>query len=345
MRVGDEPTVTVIMPIRNERAWIQRSLGAVLAQQYPMTSVEILIADGMSDDGTRQELEKVAGGLPNVRVIENSGSIVASGFNSCLRQAAGDIIVRIDGHTVVAPDYIRSCVEELARTGAANVGGRMTVVGSGVFGRATALAMNSWLGSGGAAYRNSKGEGWTKDVYLGAWRRSVLTQVGSMDEEMIRNQDDELNYRIRENGGRIYLSSRIRSVYAARETPTRLWIQYYKYGYWKVRVMQKHPRQMQVRQFAPPLFVLVVAALAARCLLSDVCRVTLALLFGLYALINLGASAWISIRSAFAGFPLLACAFGIMHVSYGIGFVHGMAAFCDRWRHPKVHNSPVGLGV
>jgi len=193
------PYVTVIMPIHNEASFIKRSLGAVLTQEYPLDQLEVLIADGMSTDETR------------------------------------DIINQL-----------------------LYVGGRMVAVSEGWFESVVALATNSPFAVGGARFHFSEREDWVDTVYLGAWPREVFERFGLFDEEQVRNQDDEFNYRLLPRGGKILLSSRIKSSYYNRIIPRTLWRQYYQYGYWKVRVMQKAPRQMRLRHFVPPLFMAVL---------------------------------------------------------------------------------------
>ena len=200
------PLVTVVMAVRNEGAFLEESLGSVLAQDYPADRLEIILADGMSEDGTRAAAEGLRVRHPGLTVIDNPGRVVATGLNAAIRRARGDVIVRVDGHTVIAPDYVRQCVDALERTGADNVGGRMNAVGAGPFGEAVALATSSPFGVGGARFHYSTEEEWVDTVYLGAWRRDVFERIGFFDEELVRDQDDEFNYRLRATGGRVLLT-------------------------------------------------------------------------------------------------------------------------------------------
>lgn len=230
------PSVSVIMPVYNEAAFIERSLGAVLAQDYPHDRMEILIADGMSTDATRDVVAGLMGRNPNVslKVLDNPSRLMASGMNVALACAKGELTIRVDGHTVIAPDYVRECVAQLQRTGADNVGGRMEAVSESSFGQSIALATSSPFGVGGARFHYSAQEEWVDTVYMGAWPREVFERVGLFDEEQVRNQDDEFNYRLLSHGGKILLSPRIKSKYYNRSTPGSLWQQYFEYGYWKV---------------------------------------------------------------------------------------------------------------
>src|SRR5262245_8413034 len=328
---SDFPRVTVIMPVRQEAGFIERSLGAVLAQDYPSEQLEILVADGRSTDATREIVETLQAGRPNLRLVDNPGLVVPTGLNAALRQASGEIIVRVDGHTEIATDYVRQCVAALKSTGADNVGGCMQAVGVGAFGEAVALATSTPFGVGNARFHFSNRDEWVDTVYMGAWPRAVFARVGLFDEELVRDQDDEFNYRLAQHGGRIWLSQNIRSRYTNRSRPRALWRQYFQYGYWKVRVMQKHPRQMRLRQFVPAVFV---AALASSGLLAPLDRpggAILALVVGVYAVANLTASAATARHHGWRHLPRLPLVFAILHVSYGAGFLVGLAKFRGRW--------------
>jgi glycosyltransferase involved in cell wall biosynthesis len=332
--MADSASVSIIMPIRNEEHFIVRSLGAVLQQDYPAGSMEVLIADGMSTDRTRDVIRELAAAHPDVRVIivDNPGRIVPTGFNAALARATGEIIVRVDGHTIIEPGYVRECVAALARSGADNVGGRMDAVAAGRFGRAAALATGSRFGVGGARFHYSEVEEWVDTVYMGAWPRSVFQRIGLFDEEQVRNQDDEFNYRLRKNGGRILLSPRIRSAYHNRTTPRALWRQYFQYGYWKVRVMQKHPGQMSLRHFVPAAFVAALALELVLAPFSTVWSWLLALTAGLYGVAALTAALIVAAGEPIHDVLLLLPAFATLHLSYGLGFLMGLVKFSRRWR-------------
>lgn len=331
---GDRPLVTVIMPIRNEEAFIERSLGAVLAQDYPPERVQVLVADGMSDDATREVVTRLASadGVPEVAIVDNPGRIVPTGFNAALDQARGDVVVRVDGHTIIAPDYISQCVAALAESGADNVGGRMDAVSDGPVGRAIALATSSPFGVGNSQFHYAEGRHWVDSVYMGAWPREVFDRVGRFDPEMVRNQDDEFNYRLSSSGGRILLTDAIRSEYYNRASVRTLFRQYRQYGHWKVRVLQKHPRQMSARQFAPPALVAALVGGAVLAPFSRVLRRAWTVVAVGYLLANLAASISIARRAGLAHMRLLPVVFGALHIGYGAGFIGGLIAFRKRWK-------------
>lgn len=326
------PFVSLLMPVRNEASFIERSVGAVLAQDYPRDRIEVIVADGLSTDRTREIIEALAKQHPNLHLVDNPGKIVSTGLNAALRVARGEIIIRVDGHTVIASDYCRQCVEALRQTGADNVGGRMTAASDGVFGRAVALATSSRFGIGDARFHYSDRAEQVDTVYLGAWPREVFQRVGMFDEEMVRNQDDEFNYRVRAAGGKILLDPRIKSQYYNRATPLSLWRQYLQYGYWKVRVLQKHPRQMSSRQFVPPLFVMTLFLLSLTAPFLMAGRFLLAAIVITYSMLSFGASILAVRRADWRLLPFCPVAFAIIHVAYGSGFLLGLARFWNRWR-------------
>ncbi len=337
------PFVSLLMPVHNEASFIERSLGAVLAQDYPRDRIEVIVADGLSTDATREIIEALAGQHPNLVLVDNPGKIVSTGLNAALRVARGEIIIRIDGHTVIAPDYCRQGVEALRQTGADNVGGRMNAVSDGSFGRAVALATSSRFGIGNARFHYSDREEEVDTVYLGCWPSEVFQRVGMFDEEMVRNQDDEFNYRLRAAGGKIMLNPRIKSEYYNRATALSLWRQYFQYGYWKVRVLQKHPGQMSARQFVPPLFVMTLFLLCAAAPFFIVGRFLMAAAVTTYSVLSLGASILAARRCDWRLLPLLPIAFTIIHFAYGSGFLLGMARFWNRWRNSGTRASQSNL--
>lgn len=320
------------MPIRNEEAFIARSLGAVLDQNYPPAMVQVLVSDGMSDDRTRDVVEALSGEHPAVAVeiIDNPGRTAPTGFNAALRHARGEVIVRVDGHTVIATDYLSECVAALQRSGAENVGGRMDAVGDGPVGEAIALATSSRFGIGNSAFHYAEGERWVDSVYMGAWPRTVFDRFGSFDPDLVRDQDDEFNYRLRAGGGRILLTDRIRSRYYGRGTLRAVFRQYREYGLWKVRVLRLHPGQTSVRHLVPPAFVASLAAGAVLVPAGRRPRRAWLGLVGSYALASTTAAASVSRRAGWRHLPLLPVVFAALHIGYGAGFLAGIARLVRR---------------
>jgi succinoglycan biosynthesis protein ExoA len=327
------PFVTIIMPVRNEAEYITSNLYAFRNQKYETSSMEILITDGMSTDNTREIIYDFILDHPHldIKILDNPGKIVPIGINIALSHAKGEIIVRVDGHTRIARDYVRHCVEVLQKTNAENVGGKMNAIGRNAFGKAVALATSTPFGIGGGRFHYSDKEEWVDTVYMGAWPRRVFEKVGLFDEELVRDQDDEFNYRLRAAGGKILLSPKIKSEYTVRSTVSSLWRQYYQYGYWKVRVLQKHPRQMSLRQFVPPTFVFALLVSLMFTFITPRGIWFLALIAGAYLAANLSASIITAARKGWNYLALLPVTFSMLHISYGLGFLAGLIKFWNRW--------------
>ncbi|MCS7312232.1 MAG: glycosyltransferase family 2 protein, partial [Acidobacteria bacterium] len=200
------PSVTVIIPAWNEAAFIGSCLDSIVANDYPKDRLEVFVVDGGSRDSTRAIVEDYAQRHPFIRVLDNPRRIPAAALNVGLRHARGEVIVRMDAHTVYAPDYIRKCVELLNTTGAANVGGVQRAVGQGYVAEAIAVALTSPFGVGDARFRYTDRPTWTDTVYLGAWRRATLETLGGFNEAWAVNEDYELNYRLRQAGGKVLVA-------------------------------------------------------------------------------------------------------------------------------------------
>jgi succinoglycan biosynthesis protein ExoA len=332
----NQPTISILLPVRNEEKSIGFCLEHIYRQIGLSDNVEVIVSDGMSTDGTREIIRGYQANHPNLILIDNPAKIVPVGLNLAIQRSMGKIIIRVDGHTIIAPDYVSQCVEALKRTKADNVGGKMTAIGDNLFGKAVALATSTPFGVGGAHFHYSDNEEWVDTVYMGAWPRRVFEEIGLFDEELVRDQDDEFNYRLREQGGRILLSPAIHSEYTVRSTPRTLWRQYYQYGYWKVRVLQKHPRQMSLRQFVPPAFVLallgsiLLALFSVFHLPSSVSFLSLVIPL-LYLIVNLFASLYTAFKRGWSSLLFLPFIFVILHLSYGLGFLVGLLKFANRW--------------
>jgi len=336
------PFVTVLMPVRNEYDFIGRSLGAVMAQDYPADRMEVLVVDGMSEDGTREVVESFQARYPSIKLVDNPGRIVPTGLNAALRISEGDIIIRVDGHCEVANNYVRRCVEHLLKDGVAAVGGPVETIGETPMASVIAMAMSSRFGVGGSAFRTVKDKTMLTDtVAFPAYTRAVMDRAGPYDEELVRNQDDEYNYRLRKFGVNILLAADVRSRYYSRASLGRLWRQYFQYGYWKVRVMQKHPRQMRPRQFAPPVFAAVLLLCGLALPFSVAAWRVFLFIAGSYATLNIGSSLLIYIRER-QFLPSLPACLAVLHLSYGVGFLAGLLSFRNRWRDGAIRPTEGG---
>jgi glycosyltransferase involved in cell wall biosynthesis len=329
--VSARPTVTVVLPVRNEAEFIERSLGAVLRQDYPANLTDIIVADGASDDGTAEIVSKLTNTNPRVRLINNPERIVATGLNRAMAEASGEVIVRVDGHCEIASDYVSRCIEHL-RSGADGVGGPVETIGQTPRAHVIATAMSSKFGVGDSAFRTLTDRTLFADtVPFPAYTRTIVERAGAYDAELVRNQDDEYNYRLRKMGARILLAADVRSRYYSRSSLKSLWRQYRQYGYWKVRVLQKHPLQMSARQFIPPMFVAALIVSSAAALVTTHGWILLAGVLASYAVANVTATALV-VRGRPLPQPwMLPIAFATLHISYGIGFLTGLLRFWNRW--------------
>lgn len=311
------PLVTVVMPVYNEERFIDRSLDAVLRQDYPR--LEVLVVDGRSTDRTPQIVKAAAERDSRVRLLDNPGRIQSRALNLALNAAQGDVIARVDGHTIIAPDYISRCVYHLLETGADNVGGPQSFAGTTPMGRAIAAAYRSAF-SVPSRFTISQQALYVDTVYMGAWPRSLFERVGLFDEELAANEDYELNYRIRKAGGRIYLSPDIRSDYYGRQTLGALWHQFFQYGRGKFRVLVKHPASARPRHVVAPAFVavLVIGGLLAP-LSRWMARLWLLVLVS-YSLVNVIVSIRQAARNGWGLLPRLPLVFACIHLAWGSGF-------------------------
>ncbi len=322
------PRVSVIVPCRNERRHVDRLLDCLAAQLVPDGGFEVIVADGMSDDGTRERLQRRAAAWPRLRVIDNPAGIVSSALNRAIDAARGEIIVRMDAHTEYAADYLRECVRALDATGADNVGGPWRATGRTYAQRAIAIAFHSPFASGGAACHRIDYEGSVDTVYLGCWRKDTLVWLGGFDEGLIRNQDDDLNLRLTRRGGVVWQTPRVRSEYHPRSSLRVLFKQYAQYGYWKVRVIQKHRLPASPRHLIPGAFVASLTSLTALAPLRAECAWAAAALTAIYALANLAASVRVCAAPRRLRFlPVMPAVFAAYHIGYGYGFCRGVLDF------------------
>jgi succinoglycan biosynthesis protein ExoA len=327
---GSRPFVSIVMPVRNEADFMAESLSAVLEQDYPHERLEVLVVDGMSTDTTRHVVRSLARGCASVAVtlLENPGCIAPTALNIGIQRARGDVIVRVDGHCRIARDYVSRCVDHLRESNVSGVGGPIRTIAKTSTGQAIASAMSSPFGVGPSSFRTLQDRTLVVDtVAFPAYTRAALELAGPFDEKLVRNQDDEYNYRLRKLGGTLLLAADVRSDYYSRGSLRSLFRQYFQYGFYKVRVMQKHPRQMHPRQFMPLGFVLALVATLVAAPVSRLGRVGLLTLTAVYGLVILAVATRIARRQGWAQWPPLMAAFPALHVGYGAGFLAGLVRF------------------
>ena len=302
----DLPAVSIILPVLNEEAQLERCLHSVAEQSYAAI-IEVVVADGGSTDGT----PSVASTFPRVCVVDNPRRIRPAGLNTAIAAASGDIIVRVDARTALAPDYVERCVSALENSGAAIVGGQMRYEAHDARQRGIVAAMTSRLGAGPAAFRREGGEPrYVDTVYLGAFRASTIREIGGYDEWSGGNEDAELAWRAQRSGG-VYLDPSIKSYYLGRDGLGPLARQFYRYGHNRARTIRKHPGSLSWRQLAVPALFVGLASPWRRPVLSA------------YVATVLGRGA-VELTRDPPAVPTLLVAFPTMHAAWGLGFVRGI---------------------
>jgi glycosyltransferase involved in cell wall biosynthesis len=330
------PSISVIIPCRNEIDCIESCLRSILRQQPPSGGFEVIVADGMSKDGTREILSRLAEEDNRVRVVDNPGRFASSGLNAAIKVARGGIIIRMDAHTEYAADYICECVAVLEETGADNVGGPARTMAESYMQAAICAAYHSRFSVGGARFHNVGYEGYADTVPYGCWRREVFDRIGVFDEALVRNQDDEFNLRLIRAGGKVWQSPNIKSWYKPRGSLKDLFSQYMQYGYWKVRIIQKHGVPASVRHLIPGIFVFLLLVLSTLAPLSAVASYVWLCLVGFYSVANVFWSGVAAAGRSWKILPALPFVFCAYHIGYGYGFLRGI------WDFVVLRRAPLG---
>jgi succinoglycan biosynthesis protein ExoA len=320
------PLVSVIVPCYNEQATIRLLLDALYAQTFPRSEIEVVIADGQSTDSTRQEIAAFQHACPDltVRVIENAKRTIPSGLNQALRAASGKFVVRLDAHSIPYPDYVERCISALESNRGDNVGGRWEIRPGGKkwLARAIAAAASHPLGVGDAHYRLGSTARAVDTVPFGAFRRSLVEEIGLYDESLLTNEDYEFNVRVRASGGTVWLDPDIRSTYFARSALVALARQYWRYGYWKARMLRRYPNTLRWRQMLPPAFVFSLASLVVLSFFTSLSRWLLAVEVGVYLLALLAVGLQVAIKKRdpvmILGIPL---SISTMHLAWGSALI------------------------
>ncbi len=321
--------ISVVTPCYNEAETIGWLLDAVARQDIGAARLEVVVADGMSEDSTRKVVQQFADEQHQlaIRIVDNAARSIPAALNRAVEAARGEVLIRLDAHSIPAEDYVRRCLETLAATGAANVGGVWEIrpQGPGWVGQAIARAASHPLGAGDARYRISGQAGPVDTVPFGAFRRDWVQRVGPFDETLLANEDYEFNYRIRQAGGKIWFDPSIRSTYFARSTLPELWRQYGRYGYWKARMLFRHPRSLRWRQALPALFVATSVLGLVAAPWWPPARALLGIQWSAYSLILIAAGVVEAVRrKAIVWLVGLPASWSTMHVAWGTAFWWGL---------------------
>jgi succinoglycan biosynthesis protein ExoA len=324
-RKSPQIEISIIVPCFNEEKTIQLLLQAILNQSFESEKMEVIIADAMSTDNTRSVIQEFAIRNPilSIRVVDNIKQTIPAAINLAAYSAQGEYLLRLDAHSVPASDYIQNSINLLRSGIAQNVGGIWEInAGSDTcIAKAIARAAAHPLGAGDAGYRISAQSGFVDTVPFGAFKKVDFIRLGGFDEGLLSNEDYEFNTRLRQNGGKVWLDTSIRSKYYARKNLAELGKQYWRYGFWKNRMLRKYPKSLRLRQAVPPFFVLTLIVLGTSSFFVPFARIIFGTGVGIYLLALFSSSIIESVIKKDGCYLMMAFAFATIHFCWGGGFL------------------------
>jgi len=342
LRNNNYPLISIIIPCRNEEKYIGKCLDSISTQDYSKENLEVLVIDGMSSDKTREIIKEHQKKFLFIKLLDNPYKVTPRAMNIGIKNSRGEIIILVCAHTILDREFLKwntYFFNKFKNTDA--VGGRLKAISEdkGIVSKSIAFITDSIFGSGGRRYRTRAKEGFVKDTLPScAYRRSVFKKIGYIDEELLRGQDAEFNYRLLKNGGKLYFSPKIKSYLYTRSSFLKLWKQQFQYGYFKVKITEKIGHRLILKQHLPALFVLSL-------ILSGVLGIFLApffylslLIIGLYFLLDIVFSLQISFKQGLRYFFPCLISFFLFHFSYGLGFLKGVIDF-------KIFKKKIGKDV
>lgn len=329
------PLVSVIIPCRNEEKTIHLVLEALFEQSFPLQNMEIVIADGLSTDGTRRAIHAFSEAHPAlfVRLVDNPKQIIPTGLNTAIKASKGELIVRMDAHSLPNQDYVQRCYNAHQEGKAENVGGvwKISPQNNGWVARSIAAAAANPFAVGDAHYRFTEKAAYVDTVPYGSYKRELFEKIGYFDESLLANEDYEFNTRIRQSGGRIWLDPAIQCTYFARATFAALAKQYWGYGFWKAQMLKRYPETLRWRQALPPAFVLGLVVLALVGFVWPIAWPVFAIIVGLYLAVQLVPAIQISLKAGDIRLSIgVVIATLIMHFSWGTALIVGLFSHPDR---------------
>jgi glycosyltransferase involved in cell wall biosynthesis len=336
--------VSIIVPIYNEEDHISDCLESILAQDFPRHKLEVLLVDGMSSDQTETIVNAYAQRFHFMKVLKNHDKFVPHAMNLGIKAAKGEIILRMDAHTIYAFDYVSKCVETLEKVDADNIGGCITTIpGSDtLIAKAISLATSHAFGVGNSKFRTGGKAGYVDTVPFGAFRKGALQNL-PYNNKLIRNQDIDLNSRIIRNGGKIYLNPEIRSYYLNRATLRKLWQQNFKNGEWNIYTTILNKKALSARHFAPLIFISFLFGAAVLSMFHDFFLTALALILGSYLAASIMCSATIAFGRGWRLLTILPVVFATLHISYGSGCWWGILKAQSWLRENRGSKANVGV--
>jgi GT2 family glycosyltransferase len=324
--------VTVVVPTLNEERYIEACLRSIQTQTYPRERMDIVVVDGGSHDRTREIVEHLAADDPRIHVMDNPDRIQAAGFNRAIDASEADVVSLVSAHSQLDPAFLRECIDEMARSGADNVGGQMLATGETDAQRAIAAAMHSPFGVGGASYHYATEARDVPSVWPGCFRRDVFRRVGVFRADLAVHEDYELNHRIRAAGGRVRFSPRVAASYHVRSSLKALARQYFRYGRAKAGVTRMLPGVLRPYHLGPPLLVVGVIAATVASPFSSSARRALTGTLAAYALVLVTGGTVAGRGRPTSVRRLVPAALATMHVSWGVGFLSGLVTGPPRVR-------------
>ncbi len=337
------PKVSVIMPVYNESKYIGKCIDSLLQQDYPIEDMEWVFIDGASKDNTKEIIGQYIEKYPDlIRVYDNYDMTVPYAMNIGIQNTTGKYIVRLDAHAEYENDYISQCVHFLDTTDADNVGGTIETKAHTKMGSRIAKMLSSRFGVGNASFRVNGDEGYVDTVPFGAFRREVFENWGLYDERLTRNQDNEMNWRIRKNGGKIYMSHKIRCTYYCRDTIGGIAKQGFLNGKWNVITMRVCPGSMGIRHFIPFAFLASLIIMPILCALWTPFAFLFAAEMTLYTLLDILFSIKLAVSlqddNKLIALLSLLILFPIFHICYGFGSLMGLFTLCTKkFRREMLH--------
>ncbi|MFH1008413.1 MAG: glycosyltransferase family 2 protein [Candidatus Latescibacterota bacterium] len=338
------PFVSVIIPMRNEAAYIEQCLDSLIEGDYPKDRYEILVINGDSDDGSDALVRRYEERHAQVVLVDNPKRVIPAALNIGIIRAQGEVIFLVIAHSVLEPDYMSKSVETLEATGADCVGGTIETVGHSFMGRAIALAVSHPFGVGNSRFRFSRKAQYVDTVAFGAYRREVFERIGGFDEELDTNEDYEFNYRLRESGGKIFLNPEIRPRYYSRNTLFGLMKQYFRYGLKKITVVRKHPKAFQFRYRIPPIFILALLITGILGFFRPTFHYLFAAILVGYLVTVFVASLRLFLRHRKGYALLLPVIFVVLHFSFGLGLLYSLGLLCLESIRRRQNSTPIVTG-
>ena len=327
----NKPDITIVLPVRNEEKYIDGCIESIVNQTYPLKHIRLVICDGMSEDNTIKHILKYQTLYNNfITVIKNTQKIVPTALNLCIRKLDTDYLIRIDAHSDYPVDYIEKCIETIQTVDADNVGGLTCTKGKGLIGEAFAQVISSKFGVGNSSFRTGAKSGYVDTVPFGTFKKSTFSKYGEFNEQLVRNQDNEFNFRIRKNGGKVYLNSNIVLNYYCRDSIKEIIKQGVENGKWNVIAMKMCPGSMGIRHFVPCVFLISIVILTVLGVFLVWPRWLLVIELFLYLILDAFFSMKITNKTYDNHYLTKFILYPLFHLSYGLGSLLGILKIFSR---------------